>query len=1138
MAECNEADQSSPEEGHSWFSGRMARAETGGFKRRTFLGASFAAVSAFGLSATTVSAASAAVLVGAEAPASEASADFTHPGILHRAEDLDRMRQAVAAKQSPIYDGYLAMASNGRSSLSYAQQNTGQVTSYGRGPNVFAGQGVSDSTASYQLALMWVVTGDMRYADKSRDIMNTWASSLSSITGADGQLGTGLLGFKFANAAEILLHSGYNGWPAEQSGAFIDSLRTVWYPSLSGYALFANGNWDNAAVQTVLAIAVLSDDRVMFDEAIRYLSYGGGNGAVRNRIINAAGQTQESGRDQAHEQLAQGLLAYCAQVAWNQGIDLFGAWENRILAGYEYDARYNLFKDDLSFVADLDKTAKYLKTAPGPNSRGQFRPIYELGYGHYVSRLGLSAPNVQSVIFRGSNGARVVEGGHDDDPGWGTLTYARPAGGVATPAMAPGTPGGIRVEGYDDRVMVSWVSSVEPRSGAAAQNYVVKRATSAEGAYETIATEVRGTEFEDRNVTRGQWYSYVLQAVNPAGSSTDSAPVSGTAGLPDGWQAADIGSPALAGSTFFDGERFTFDDSGRDIGGTADSFRFAYRELDGDGVLTARIVHPLTSQYAKVGLMVRSSLDADSAHASLLIQGLPLYTWSGVWSTRSARGGATSGTGSTLAPPTQAASITTKAAFPIANHGSLPDSATPLPAPYVEAASDGYRFRMPYWVRLVRRGKTLTGSISPDGRQWTEVGSSEIELGGMLYAGVAACSCLGDMETGTSVVDNVTVGSWTTSAPRTAARDLTAVAGDGAVVLKWSDPDLSARYVVRRGAEPQAVRLTVATDVGAVGFGTQIRFADAAGLAGQHYYYTVSKVNAGGEGPVSAVVDSVLPPQASVTLQGATEAFGNVGVSFSYMVKTDEPVGYFSARDLPEGLRIDRSTGVISGVPVATGASTVTVLAGKTSGKLKITIGNAREKPWSYTDIGDYVLDERQLGIYGLAAIRTPGITSYADDKFIVRGAGTSLNLNGQGIAAHVAHQQLSGDKVITARLAERHDAGSADRVGVIMSKTLNPFDLMAAAVTAPTGRGEFLRRSVVAGKTVTTAGSSGSWVRLERKGNVFTASVSADGSAWTVLAQDTLSDFGDAPYVAGLVVCSGDPFSLNTTVFDRVNIA
>jgi hypothetical protein len=45
--------------------------------------------------------------------------------------------------------------------------------------------------------------------------------------------------------------------------------------------------------------------------------------------------------------------------------------------------------------------------------------------------------------------------------------------------------------------------------------------------------------------------------------------------------------------------------------------------------------------------------------------------------------------------------------------------------------------------------------------------------------------------------------------------------------------------------------------------------------------------------------------------------------------------------------------------------------------------------PWSYTDIGDYVLDERQLGTYCLAAIRTPGIRSYADGKFTVRGAGT-----------------------------------------------------------------------------------------------------------------------------------------------------
>jgi hypothetical protein len=170
---------------------------------------------------------------------------------------------------------------------------------------------------------MWVLTGDRRHADKSRDILNAWAGRLRFITGADGQLGSGLQGFKLANAAELLRHSEYDGWSEEDFQACVRSLRTVWYESLSGYALFANGNWDDAALQTILAVAVLSDDRVMFENGLRFAAYGSGNRSVLHPIVNESGQGQESGRDQPHEQLGQGLLGYCAQIAWNQGVSAF-----------------------------------------------------------------------------------------------------------------------------------------------------------------------------------------------------------------------------------------------------------------------------------------------------------------------------------------------------------------------------------------------------------------------------------------------------------------------------------------------------------------------------------------------------------------------------------------------------------------------------------------------------------------------------------------------------------------------------------------------------------------------------------------------------------------------------------------------
>jgi regulation of enolase protein 1 (concanavalin A-like superfamily) len=77
-----------------------------------------------------------------------------------------------------------------------------------------------------------------------------------------------------------------------------------------------------------------------------------------------------------------------------------------------------------------------------------------------------------------------------------------------------------------------------------------------------------------------------------------------------------------------------------------------------------------------------------------------------------------------------------------------------------------------------------------------------------------------------------------------------------------------------------------------------------------------------------------------------------------------------------------------------------------------------------------------------------------------------------------------------------------------------------------------------VAGRATITAGARGTWVKLARRGNVFTAALSGDGTTWTNLAEQDLPDFGDAPYYIGLVVCSGDRNTLTTGVFEAPGIS
>ncbi|MFF7544757.1 alginate lyase family protein [Streptomyces canus] len=1064
---------------------------------------------------------------------------FTHPGLLHSADDLARMKAAVAARQSPVHDGYLAFAAHARSQSTYPIQNTGQITSWGRGPTNFQNQAVADSAAAYQNALMWAVTGNRANADKARDLLNAWSASLAMITGADGPLGAGLQAFKFVNAAELLRHTGYDGWAETDIARCERSFLDVWYPAVSGYMLYANGNWDLTALQTILAIGVFCEEPTLFEDALRFAAAGAGNGSIAHRVVTDAGQGQEAGRDQGHEQLAVGLTGDIAQVAWNQGVDLWGHDDNRILANFEYAARYNL-GGDVPFTPDLDRTGKYIKTAVSAIGRGTLPPVYEMAYAHYAGVRGLDTPNTEAAVFRGTGGTRVVEGSNDDLPSWGTFAYA----GTTAPAQTvPAAPAGVTAAGDRTHVTVNWLPSTW------ATGYTVLRATRPEGPYEKLATGIDKPTYTDDRVRAGRTYHYTVSAFNSQGHSGDSAPASATAGLPEPWSTQDIGDVAIPGAAVFDGERFVLEASG-----TADTHRLVHLPLRGDGSVTARIVWPLSSQYSKIGVSLRDSLDADAAHAAMVIQGLPLHTWSGVWTVRPSHGADVSATGSTPVPPSQQTAITTSASFPISGLGAVPESATPLEAPYVEGAGDGYRLRMPYWVRVTRKGRRCTGAISPDGIRWTEVGSTEVELGRTAYAGLLLTSCLGVdadyAETGTGAFDNVTVVSaaagevWSVPKPARAAGDLRATTGADAVELAWTDPDLSARYKVLRATDSDGPYVTLATGVGPVGSGTRIQYADATGTPGTAYHYAVAKTNTAGRGPLSEPSSAVMPTPSLPQFTSTTKAFTNKGVPFRHVLRASHEPVRFAATGLPDGLRVDRRTGLIHGTPRETGEFTVATTAGNAAGDgtgtLTLAVGTPPPAPWTYGDLGDVVLDDRAFGTLGVAAILTPGSTAHEDGTFVVCGAGVDLTVNNQGMTGQFVRRSVTGDCLVTARLVSRTGV-TADRVGLLMAKSLSPFDQAAGVIVTGGTTAQLMLRKTVAGASAFSGSGAvrlPALLRLKRTATVFTASVSGDdGATWTDLATGEIPGFGDAPFHVGLVACSRSPLALVTSEFDEVSI-
>ncbi len=81
------------------------------------------------------------------------------------------------------------------------------------------------------------------------------------------------------------------------------------------------------------------------------------------------------------------------------------------------------------------------------------------------------------------------------------------------------------------------------------------------------------------------------------------------------------GHPAPAGSFVEEPlGTYTMTASGADIYDTTDGFHFAYKRLSGAGTIQAKILSiENTHQSAKTGVMIRDTLDADSAHAMVVI---------------------------------------------------------------------------------------------------------------------------------------------------------------------------------------------------------------------------------------------------------------------------------------------------------------------------------------------------------------------------------------------------------------------------------------------------------------------------------------------------------------------------------------
>jgi autotransporter-associated beta strand protein len=438
----------------------------------------------------------------------------------------------------------------------------------------------------------------------------------------------------------------------------------------------------------------------------------------------------------------------------------------------------------------------------------------------------------------------------------------------ATPVPPPPLTASVVAVGSNTVINVFWAAV----SGATSYN--VYRAPFSRSTLQfSLLTNVVTTNCADGAVTASSPYFYYVTALTNASESAWSATVGAVApGVPAPWTTRDIGSPDMPGYAFQTNGVFNLNAAGTDIWNTSDQFSFTFQPVTPDCDLRARVLNIAgTSTWAKAGVMIRQSLDAGAAYAFCLLT--PAYG-------------------------------TTQNGVAFQERTSSGASASQV------AQTSG--LIAPYWVRLSRTNSTFTAYNSPDGTNWTSMGSTAIAMNGTVYAGLALCGNLNN-EINTTLMDQVTVQPGTPSAPA----GLFAIPGNAQVTLYWSASDGATSYNVKRSLTSGSGYVTVRNATGT-------NMVDAGLTNGTTYYYVVSALN-GGESTnsvqVSATPNLITTPPA--TPLNLTAAAGDGRITLNW----NAAAGAF-------GYNVKRSTNsgaeVLIGTSVTTNYVDTAVSVGKT----------------------------------------------------------------------------------------------------------------------------------------------------------------------------------------------------------------
>jgi hypothetical protein len=353
---------------------------------------------------------------------------FTHPGIPTTQADLDYIKANL--NQQPWKNGYADLMADSHAKLSFTMAGPYAHVSRKGSADANLSAWESDMEAVYALARMWYFTGNAAYAQKAHDILISWATTNTTFDGNEAGLAMGDYAYRFAGGADILRGT-WSGWTSADTTTVQNYFANVLWPNCqSNNNVTGPCNKGDIEMEAGIAIAVFCDDTTKFNHIVNMFRTYHGAGVTDTL---PTGQLGESGRDAGHAFGALNAMAWTAEVAYKQGVDLFSELDNRLLACGEYFSR-NTYTTDNPYIPFGTIDWQWLNNAAGPY--GGDREAFYILQNAYKNRKGLPTPwidrKLQEDTLDGANWmyARTAD--------FSTATAASP---ITYPGVSPASSG-------------------------------------------------------------------------------------------------------------------------------------------------------------------------------------------------------------------------------------------------------------------------------------------------------------------------------------------------------------------------------------------------------------------------------------------------------------------------------------------------------------------------------------------------------------------------------------------------------------------------------------------------------------------------------------------------------------------------